>query len=258
VYIKKEEAWGIQMVSESSTYWSKGLGIAASSQVVKAQRKSKPLREASPVSMRGQVFMVVRDSETKKVIHTYDKRNLIVYSADLLAAELLSNEDAPGISHLAIGTGLSLWNPHNPPPPDRDQLLLEQEIHRVAVTAQYIDPDTGDPVNPQQDLDGDLINRARTWLVDFSASIGSTEAIGALKEMGLFGGVAAADLNKGTMINFFTFPEWNKVNGQELDIIWRISFRHTEYIPEFGTCAVTCQTSCQLNCMIGCMTTDEG
>ena len=200
----------------------------------------------------GRVLMVVRDVETGEVIHTVESNNTIVYNADLLAAEILKGDGVPAITHLAVGIGLGAWVPTSPPSPTKDQTQLENEIFRGEVTSTWVDPATGEPMSPQQVLDGDGVNTQRTFLVDFSITLGADDANGDLMEMGLFGGTAADTTNKGTMINYYTFRAWPKTSNQAIQIVWRISFRHTDYIPEYGTCAVLCQTACELGCETTC------
>lgn len=218
--------------------------------------KKRFMDRSSPFNIKGNVLMIVRDSKTGEIIHVRENKNLIVYTSDLLAAEVLSNQTGvPGITHLAVGEGLGTWNPASPPSPTKDQTTLENEIFRGEVTPSYIDPSTGEPMTPQESLDGDGVNLQRQWLVDFTILLGEDDANGDLMEMGLFGGVAADQTNKGTMINYYTFPSWPKSVGQTIQIIWRVSFRHTDYIPEYGTCAVLCQTSCELSCESTCQLT---
>jgi len=164
--------------------------------------------------LHGQYWMTLK--ENGKVIQEYHNTNIIVNTASVLIARLLKDNREPdgGITYLAVGTGNVGWNLQNPPQPTNTQTALYAEIARKAFTTQdvtFVDPTTGDPtVTP-------------TNIVDFTATFAETEAVGALVEMGLFGGDATDLPNSGTEVNYRTFPVINKTNSMTLTIIFRIT-----------------------------------
>jgi len=142
--------------------------------------------------------------------------NIIVNTASVLIARLLKDNNEPdgGITFLAVGTGAPGWNLQNPPQPTNSQTQLNSEIARKAFSTQdvtFVDPETGDPT------------QIPTNILDFTATFAETEAVGALVEMGLFGGDATDVINSGTEVNYRTFPVINKTNSMTLTIIFRIT-----------------------------------
>ena len=164
--------------------------------------------------LRGQYRMILR--ENGKVIDEREDHNIIVNAASILIARLLKDSKEPdgGITYLAVGTGAPGWNLQNPPQPTNTQTTLDAEIARKAFSTQdvtFIDPETGNPTT------------IPTNVLDFTATFAETEAVGALVEMGLFGGDATDLVNSGSEINYRTFPVINKTNSMTLTIIFRIT-----------------------------------
>jgi hypothetical protein len=171
-------------------------------------------QEETVKSLRGQYRMILR--EGNRIIEERSDHNIIVNTASVLIARLLKDNHEPdgGITFLAVGTGAPGWNLQNPPQPTNTQTVLNSEIARKAFSTQdvtFIDPETGDPT---------IIP---TNVLDFTATFAETEAVGALVEMGLFGGDATDIINSGTEINYRTFPVINKTNSMTLTIIFRIT-----------------------------------
>jgi hypothetical protein len=164
--------------------------------------------------LRGEFRMILR--ENGRIIEERVDHNIIVNTASVLIARLLKDNQEPdgGITYLAVGTGAPGWNLQNPPQPTNTQTYLNSEIARKAFSTQdvtFIDPETGDPT---------IIP---TNVLDFTATFAETEAVGALVEMGLFGGDATDMINSGTEVNYRTFPVINKTNSMTLTIIFRIT-----------------------------------
>ena len=165
-------------------------------------------------SLKGEYRIILR--EQGRVIEERTDHNIIVNSASVLIARLLKDNHEPdgGITYLAVGTGAPGWNLQNPPQPTTSQVALNSEIARKAFTTQdvtFIDPETGEPTTIPSNV------------VDFTATFAETEAVGALVEMGLFGGDATDLADSGTEINYRTFPVINKTNSMTLTIIFRIT-----------------------------------
>jgi hypothetical protein len=164
--------------------------------------------------LRGEFRMILR--ENGRIVEERADHNIIVNSASVLIARLLKDSHEPdgGITYLAVGTGAPGWNLQNPPQPTNTQTFLNSEIARKAFSTQdvtFIDPETGDPTI------------VPTNVIDFTATFAETEAVGALVEMGLFGGDATDMINSGTEVNYRTFPVINKTNSMTLTIIFRIT-----------------------------------
>ena len=166
--------------------------------------------------LSGQYRMILKDSETGKILEERNNKNIIVNVASILIARLLKDSHEPdgGITYLAMGTGAAGWNLQNPPQPTNTQTKLYNEISRKAFTTEdvsFVDPDTGDPTS------------IPTNVIDFTCTFAETEAVGPLVEMGLFGGDATDLTDSGTEVNYRTFPVINKTNSMTLTIIFRIT-----------------------------------
>jgi hypothetical protein len=166
--------------------------------------------------LKGEYWIVLRDSETGEIVQKRHGHNIIVNTASVLIARLLKDNHDPdgGITYLAVGTGASGWNLQNPPQPTVTQTKLNNEIARKAFTTvdvSFIDPTTGEPTI------------VPTNVLDFTATFAETEAVGPLVEMGLFGGDATDLADSGSQINFRTFPVLNKSNSMTMTIIFRLT-----------------------------------
>jgi hypothetical protein len=146
----------------------------------------------------------------------YQNHNLIVdVASDLIASWAFQglSPAIPGILTLAVGTGQIGWDLQNPPAPTTAQTLLFSELARKQFASQtYIDPILFTPVV------------GPTNIIDFTTTFLTTEAVGPLVEMGLFGGVGATGVGGGTMVNYVTFKVINKPNTSQLTIVWRLTF----------------------------------
>lgn len=102
-----------------------------------------------------------------------------------------------------------------------DKSILVNEIGRKKFQkVQYLNSDFSVSAYP-------------TNIIELECEFGETEAVGALMEMGLFGGntepfdrdyIAIAHLEEyGDMVNYRTFKVWNKSNTDRLQIRWRIT-----------------------------------
>lgn len=161
---------------------------------------------------KGEIFMKMEHKDGS--VETRYMKNVIVDDASLLMAQLMSGLPAvaPGISVLAVGTGDPGWDLQNPPIATASQHLLVNEIERKTfLSVTYIDG-VGSPTV------------TRTNIVDFETKYLDTEAVGALVEMGLFGGTGSTSPGGGTMVNYHTFPVWNKPSTSTLTITWRLTF----------------------------------
>lgn len=195
----------------------------------------KPRFEDKPTySIRGDVFVKMRDARTQELQYEHEYRNLIVQDASILIARLMKDNTEPpkGSFVLAVGTGDVGWNPMSPPAPTNTQRALYSELTRKTFsTTQFIDA-AGIPTS------------IPTKVVDFTTIFTESEAVGSLVEMGLVGGNISTNLSvrnpvtppngaysplvdlttKETLINYLTFAVINKPATSTLEITWRLSF----------------------------------
>lgn len=148
--------------------------------------------------------------------------NLIVNRASLLVSQLMKGETPGGVSYLAVGTGYGSGGTlQNPISPSITDTLLETELTRNAVSISYYDTAHAESDTIWQDMGGSII---RTNKLLISCTFTELQAVGALTEMGLFGGSGAASANGGNMINRKTFAVWNKPNNATLTWAWILVF----------------------------------
>jgi hypothetical protein len=162
--------------------------------------------------IKGEIF--IKGYIKGEMVLDYYTPNVIVNTASVLVARLLKDSSEPthGISYLAVGTGDPGWNLQDPPAPTTTQTRLVSELFRKPVTStSFIDPLTG-AETPDA-----------TNVVDYAFNFNESEAVGAIVELGLFGGEATDGLSTGSMINYRTFPVLNKTNSMAFVIIIRIT-----------------------------------
>jgi len=159
-------------------------------------------------------FVTIRAFENGKEVYSWGRPNVIVNTASILVARLLKDSTEPtgGITFLAVGTGDPSWDLQDPPAPTTNQVQLESELLRIPVTSStYINPEDGtESVDP-------------TNIVDYAFNFQESDAVGALVEMGLYGGDASVGKDTGTLVNYRTFPVLNKTNSMAFTIIIRIT-----------------------------------
>jgi len=163
--------------------------------------------------VHGDIFMTMKHKDGS-VEHRV-MENVIVDVASELMAERFKEHDGDasgGILVLAVGSGSPGWDLQNPPPATAAQTQLVNEIERKTFTRSYYVDHAGSE------------SLTRTNIVDYETTYEETEAVGPLVEMGLFGGVGATTPGSGTMVNYHTFPVWNKPATSTLTIVWRLTF----------------------------------
>jgi hypothetical protein len=182
-------------------------------------------------TLRGDVFITLRDAKTGEVQDRREIHNLVVKDASILIARLLKNSQEPthGIFCLAVGSGDVGWNPMSPPAPTDTQRSLYSEISRKTFTrTDFIDS-------------GGLPVAYPTNVVDYTTTFTESEAVGPLVEMALLGGNIVisprnpvtppngtydptVDLTtKETEVNYLTFAVINKPATSTLTIVWRLT-----------------------------------
>lgn len=183
---------------------------------------------------KGEVFFELRDEETGELLETRHISNVVTQDLSILLARLAKDSIEPshGILALAVGTGDAGWDPMSPPAATNTQRSLYGEIARKTFTStSFVDS-------------GGSVVAYPTNIVDFTTTFTSSEAVGALVEMGLIGGDASDDMGttnpvtpangpyddtedvtgKDALCNYLTFPVINKPSTATLTLTWRITF----------------------------------
>jgi len=164
---------------------------------------------------RGDIFMTMKHKDG--TIETRVEQNVIVDQASYLMAQVMSDNAGlgtyiPGLKTLAVGTGDPGWDLQNPPVATAAQTALVNELFRKIFNRVYYVDTLG------------VESLTRTNIVEFETVYNDTEAVGALVEMSLFGGTGSISSGGGDMVNYHTFPVWNKPSTSTLTICWRLTF----------------------------------
>lgn len=193
------------------------------------------LTEEVGVKIKGDVFGVLQHQDGREEI-VLDKSNVYTLDGGILAAILFSKDlgsgFARGIDMLAVGTGAS-GSSASPDIADYRQRKLNTPLYRKGFTSiVYRNSDGSQATVP-------------TNIVDFTTTFESSDAVGALTEMGLVCTLTGAgntdfasqnpnafptrDLTEDVkdydiLINYLTFPVINKPSGAILAITWRLTF----------------------------------
>ena len=127
------------------------------------------------------------------------QNNLITYRALDLFARLLANE--PGLNgglYCAVGSGDAAWDA-NLPTPDARVTQLVREIYRKPL-----------------DLTKAASYDATTHTLTLDITMGAGEAVGTLREFGIFGGDVTAAPDSGFLINYKIHAAIEKKDGDIL------------------------------------------
>lgn len=186
-------------------------------------------------NMKGVFTFHMVDGATGKVLHHFEKENLIVKDAGIMVARLLANSLSPTLEHnngvtmLAVGTGAT--GPLlGPDAPQDTQRRLNVEIARKPFSSYVFRNAAGAAVT------------FPTHVVDFTVTYGEAEAVGPLNEMGLLstrsmdptikapimngpsGYDATIDVSaKDLLLNYLPFACVAKPAGAVLTLGWRIT-----------------------------------
>lgn len=175
------------------------------------------------------------DNETQaltpdaEIIKEQEFKNTIVTSASYLMAGRMApgstingntgNFIERGLQCLAVGTlvadptTLTVQELMNPAGASGDESKLKYEIFRKEFTSwTFIDPATGSPTS------------TATNILQVVTTFQEHEAVGALTEMGIFGGDVTGAKDSGIMFNYKTFGVWSKPSDARLTITWKITF----------------------------------
>lgn len=187
----------------------------------------------------GEIFWEIRDGKTKSLIQSGSFKNVVTRDASILIARLMksppvanTSEPKYGAFALAVGTGDVGWDPQNPPPGNKNQRSLYNEIARKQIAvSSFIDEDGN-------------ISGIPTNIVDFTATFSESEAVGSLLEMGVIGGDIDSNMavtnpilppngtydptvnvvGKDLLANYKTFSALNKPAGATMGFTWRFTF----------------------------------
>ena len=185
-------------------------------------------------SLKGHVFMQLRNAYTGALEGKWDRKNIVVLDASILIARLVRDSQEPpeGGFALAVGSGDIGWNPLSPPAATNTQRSLYAEITRKTfVETTFIDSG-GSPV------------AYPTNVVDFTTTFTESEAVGPLVEMGILGGNISSNLlvknpvtppngsydatvdltTKETLVNYLTFNVISKPATSTFTVTWRLTF----------------------------------
>jgi hypothetical protein len=140
--------------------------------------------------------------------------NMIVNKASKFIAKRMKAGTSwgSGIGYLAVGTGYGSGSLAVPQPEDATYVQLRNELARKAFTScSYLDASGN-------------VTVTETNVLQYVFTFGTSEAIGNIVEMGLFGGDATVTINSGYMFNYKVIPYWNKVSGKSLTVVWTITY----------------------------------
>jgi len=193
-------------------------------------------RESMTALAGGLFIFDMRDAETGAQLEYWERKNIIVLDAGILAARLFKNSTSPnpgmnnGLTMLGVGTGAT-GNLLSPDAPQQGQRKLNEEIARKAFASTQFRNANGVAVSYP------------TSTVDFTTTFGEAEAVGPLNEMGLMSTYSTNPLikhpilngptnydptiditGKDLMVNYLTFSVVTKPSTAVLTITWRLSF----------------------------------
>lgn len=165
-------------------------------------------------------FVKVGDGEKqgyfklKGIVAERHMKNLIVSMAgNFMAHRMVPGTSwGAGIGYLEVGTGVGTGTTQSPQVEDINQQALRVPLQRNAITSWTFLDSSGNAT------------ASETNVVQYTTTFGSSDAVGAIVEMGLFGGDATATMGSGHMFNYKTFPVWNKQSGMNLTVIWNVTF----------------------------------
>jgi len=139
---------------------------------------------------------------------TTPRPNVVVFRAlDLIGGLLLGRPGFRGLRYWAVGSGDPAWG-DSPPEPDRKVRRLVAETFRK-------------PIDPVNNITFEVATRTLIVHVRF----GVDEAVGTLREFGLYGGDAAPWPNSGVLFNYRAHSPIEKAASEVLDRELRISLR---------------------------------
>jgi hypothetical protein len=151
------------------------------------------------------------------------KSNQVQLSALKLISSLFKDTaDLNGISHIALGSGDDTWDnlPNNKPNPmPTSNTTLTNEVFRKPIPSSNINF-----VDASGAFGQGAISQTPTTRLRVEIEINGNEAIGSLREFGLFGGTATAIEDSGLMINWVAHPLIEKTDDLVLNRLIELDF----------------------------------
>lgn len=169
-------------------------------------------REGSSKSFySGEVLVELLDEEGEVQETKQWEVNAIALPVIFLFSAFTKNASAPGITHLAVGTGPAPFNVLSPPELVSSTRLVGELTRKEISYTNYVDSG-GSPTTEE------------TNTVDLTTVFGLTEAVGEIVEMGLFGSFGAESRNGGRMVNYKAFPSFTKAANRVMRVTWRVRY----------------------------------
>lgn len=167
------------------------------------------------VSLGGKFKDILYTPEGKlSEIRDWQSNTIVNRCLDLVANLLENQAGIEGILYLALGEGTEEWD-ENPPEEDSSTTHLVKEIFRKKI----------DPTRQ-------ISYSEETKVLTINIELDAEEAVGTLREFGLFGGDATNDPNSGFLINYKTHPKIDKTSPRILKRTIQLTFAPTAFRPE--------------------------
>lgn len=147
-------------------------------------------------------------------------KNLIVDTASILMAELISNANVNGLTYMAIGSGgVEDWATTSPKydqplVENVNQVSLNRELARVPITFDFLKEDG--TLSDDNGTDPTHILQC-TGIFPKDAAVDQP-----INELGMFGRNATEDLNSGRLFNIKFFKTSFKIPGSALTYIYKL------------------------------------
>jgi|GEM_PF-1553653 len=137
----------------------------------------------------------------------------------MIATMLTGSTAVPGDLYVAVGIGDKTWDTI-PPDVNRSVMKLTRELARKRVTEKDI---------TFLDVDGKP-SKGPTTRLSISVRFGDGEAIGSLRECGLYGGGATDAADSGTLLSYYRHPVIAKTAAMSLQRVIRLDLSPSQVV----------------------------
>ncbi len=147
-----------------------------------------------PIRMRGECLVEIHDAKTGRLKYSRLVKNLFVSSGKASIAQALRGNTTNNngqITYCAVGTGTNI--------PAANDTQLQTEVDRKQVS----------------------VRTSTDNIAQFQTFFNQSEAIGVLREAGLFGGLATDTINSGTLFSRLNINR-TKTANDTLTLTWSI------------------------------------